>query len=261
MIDIGDQQSIENDLSTYSSHLRNMSEFLVAAGNESLLLIDEMGAGTDPAFGGGIAEAILSNLVSGGSWGVVTTHYANLKTLPERLGGIRNGAMLFDSERLTPLFKLVIGKPGSSYAMELARKSGLPGAIIQEAKNLIGAELVGLEALMRRTENEKVATEKLKQELARRDQQLKEQLSKYEKLSAELESKKKEIISRAKDEASALLRETNREIEKTIRHIKENKAEKKEKKRPKPAWLELIWQRADPHLMNPSIYGDAEQRK
>ena len=239
MIDIGDQQSIENDLSTYSSHLRNMSQFLLHAGRSSLQLIDEMGAGTDPAFGGGIAEAVLSSLVRAGSWGVITTHYANLKTLPARLPGIRNGAMLFDADRLTPLFRLVIGKPGSSYAMELARKSGLPQQIMKEAEALIGAGLVGLEALMRRTETEKVATEKLKSELARRDQQLKEQLARYEKLSTELEQKKKEIITRAKDEASALLRETNREIEKTIRHIRENKAEKKETRKVRQKLTEL----------------------
>jgi len=242
MIDIGDQQSIENDLSTYSSHLRNMSQFLRNSGGGTLQLIDEMGAGTDPSFGGGIAEAVLSSLVRNGSWGVITTHYANLKTLPARLPGIRNGAMLFDADRLTPLFRLVIGKPGSSYAMELARKSGLPQQIMKDAEALIGSGLVGLEALMRRTENEKVATEKLKSELLKKDQQLKEQLTRYEKLSTELEQKKKEIIARAKDEASALLRETNREIEKTIRHIRENKAEKKETRKVRQKLTELTEQ-------------------
>ncbi|MFZ9981553.1 MAG: endonuclease MutS2 [Cyclobacteriaceae bacterium] len=253
LIDIGDQQSIENDLSTYSSHLRNMSGFLAAAGNDALVLIDEMGAGTDPSFGGGIAEAVLTSLVRAGTWGVVTTHYANLKTLSERVPGILNGAMLFDAERLTPLFRLAIGKPGSSYAMELARKSGLPPAIIKDAEAIIGSGLVGLEALMRRTESEKVATEKLKTELASKDRQLREQLTRYEKLSAELEAKKKEIITRAKDEASALLRETNREIEKTIRHIRENKAEKKETKKVRQKLTELTEQVKAPATVKPTI--------
>jgi DNA mismatch repair protein MutS2 len=228
LLDIGDQQSIENDLSTYSSHLRNMATFVEYAGASSMVLIDEMGAGTDPAFGGGIAEAVLVALVRKKSWGLVTTHYANLKTLSSRMGGIRNGAMLFDSERLTPLFLLQIGKPGSSYAMELARKSGLGQAVILEAESIIGTGLVGLEALMRKTETEKVQIEKLKTALQQKETQLQQQTSRYQKLSAELEEKKKEILSRAKASAADLLRDTNREIEKTIRHIRENKAEKKE---------------------------------
>lgn len=238
-VDIGDQQSIENDLSTYSSHLRNMAAFISAAAPDSLMLIDEMGAGTDPAFGGGIAEAVLISLIKSGAWGIVTTHYANLKSLSGRISGICNAAMLFDSDRLAPLFRLEIGKPGSSYAMELSRKSGLPREIINEAEKIIGSDLVGLETLMRRTEQEKIATERLKLELSVKDSQLKEQMSRYEKLSDELESRKKEILTKARDEASALLRETNREIEKTIRHIRENKAEKKETKKVRQKLTEL----------------------
>jgi DNA mismatch repair protein MutS2 len=227
-LDIGDQQSIENDLSTYSSHLRNMAAFVKHSGQSSLVLIDEMGSGTDPAFGGGIAEAILVSLVRKKAWGMVTTHYANLKTLSARMGGIINGAMLFDSERLTPLFQLQIGKPGSSYAMELARKSGLGEAVIREAESIIGAGLVGLEALIRKTETEKAEIEKLRAALLQKEQQLREQTSRYQKLSTALEEKKKEILLKAKASAAELLRDTNREIEKTIRHIRENKAEKKE---------------------------------
>ena len=231
MLDIGDQQSLENDLSTYSSHLKNMAVFTRSAGERSLVLIDEMGAGTDPAFGGGIAEAVLTRLIERKAWGVVTTHYANLKTLSTRSAGILNGAMLFDADRLTPMFVLDIGKPGSSYAMELARKSGLDREVITSAESLIGAGLVGLEHLMRKTETEKVQVERLRRELEQKERKLKDLTMRYERMSEELEGKKKEIIVKAKESAAALLRDTNREIEKTIRHIRENKAEKKETKK------------------------------
>jgi len=231
LLDIGDQQSLENDLSTYSSHLKNMAVFTRSAGGHSLVLIDEMGAGTDPAFGGGIAEAVLTDLIARKAWGVVTTHYANLKTLSTRTAGILNGAMLFDAERLTPMFLLDIGKPGSSYAMELARKSGLDREVIASAERLIGAGLVGLEHLMRKTETEKVQVERLRRELEQKERKLKDLTVRYEQMSAELEGRKKEIIVKAKESAAALLRDTNREIEKTIRHIRENKAEKKETKK------------------------------
>jgi len=238
-LDIGDQQSIENDLSTYSSHLKNMAGFLEAAGNRSLVLMDELGSGTDPAFGGGIAEAVLSEIVKQGAWGLVTTHYANLKTLPERISGIENAAMLFDSAQLKPLFILQIGKPGSSYAMELARKSGLPSRVIQDAERLIGTGLIGLEELMQKTESDKVTVQRLKTDLEKREKLLNDQVAKYERLTAELQSGKKEIIDQAKREAENLLSGTRREIEKTIRHIKENRAEKKETKKAREKLSEL----------------------
>lgn len=231
LLDIGDQQSIENDLSTYSSHLKNMAAFLRHAGNRTLFLIDELGAGTDPAFGGGIAEAVLDRLVSLGAWGLVTTHYANLKTLASRKGGIRNGAMLFDSKKMTPLFRLEVGKPGSSYALELARGSGLPSAVLVTAEQLIGAGLVGLEDLMRRTEEEKVRVEKLRKDLEQQERRFREESGRFEQMSRDLEVRKKEIMARAREDASNLLKQTNREIEKTIRHIRENKAERKETKK------------------------------
>jgi DNA mismatch repair protein MutS2 len=227
-LDIGDQQSIENDLSTYSSHLKNMAVFIRQANHQSLVLMDELGAGTDPNFGGGIAEAVLSELIQKKAWGVVTTHYYNLKSLAANTPGIRNGAMLFDTDKLRPLFQLEIGKPGSSFAMELARQSNLPASTLTRAKELIGEGLTGLEVLMKKVMEEKVTLEKEKREMEIRMCKLQSEVARYEQLSGELDSKKKEIITKAKTEAAMLLQETNREIEKTIRHIRENKAEKKE---------------------------------
>jgi DNA mismatch repair protein MutS2 len=227
-LDIGDQQSIENDLSTYSSHLKNMAFFLHHSNHNTLVLLDELGAGTDPNFGGGIAESILDGLLKRNVWGVATTHYYNLKLFASNHNSIRNGAMLFDSKKLAPLFQLEIGKPGSSFALEIARKTGLPYETIQKAEKIIGQELTGLESLMKSVAEEKQSLDKRQKEVKEQEQKLSETLSRYEILSLELTSKKKEILDKAKTEASNLLKETNREIEKTIRHIRENKAEKKE---------------------------------
>jgi DNA mismatch repair protein MutS2 len=227
-IDIGDQQSIENDLSTYSSHLKNMNYFLRNADDRSLVLMDELGSGTDPNFGGGIAQAVLAQLVSIRVWGVATTHYYNLKVFAANTPGIANGAMLFNTQKLEPLFVLEIGKPGSSFALEIARKTGLPPGIIHNAEEIIGKDLAGLESLMKSVADDKLHNTKRSAELKRKEQELAEQMEYYEKVTGEIESKKKEIIERARTEASGLLKETNREIEKTIRHIRENKAERKE---------------------------------
>lgn len=227
-LDIGDQQSIENDLSTYSSHLRNMAVFLESANDKSLVLLDELGSGTDPNFGGAIAEAVLQELLDKRVWGVATTHYYNLKLFAGQRQGIRNAAMRFDSEHLQPLYILDIGKPGSSFALEIAKKTGLPDSTLQKAEQLVGKDLAGFETLVRNLEKERQElSEKIKR-LEREESQLKQSLAKYQALSSDLETRKKEIISKAKDEAAGLLRETNREIEKTIRHIRENKAERKE---------------------------------
>jgi DNA mismatch repair protein MutS2 len=227
-LDIGDQQSIENDLSTYSSHLKNMAFFMSNANHSTLVLLDELGAGTDPNFGGGIAQAVLNTLLDKGVWGVATTHYYNLKIFAENRSGIRNGAMLFDVKKLEPLFRLEIGQPGSSFALEIARKTGLTNETIAAAEEIIGHKLTGLDALIRSVGDEKQELIKKATELRQKDQKLGEELARYQKLSGEIESRKKEIINSAKNEASHILKETNREIEKTIRHIRENKAEKKE---------------------------------
>lgn len=227
-LDIGDQQSIENDLSTYSSHLKNMAAFLRSASTKSLVLMDELGSGTDPNFGGAIAQAILEALVNKHVWGVATTHYYNLKLFAGQHAGIRNAAMRFDDKNLVPLYVLDIGKPGSSFALEIARKTGLPYETLQAAEKLVGKDLVGLETLVRSLEKERQQLSEKVKRMEHQENTLKQSLSKYQTLSTELETRKKEIINKAKGEAQMLLKETNREIEKTIRHIRENKAEKKE---------------------------------
>jgi DNA mismatch repair protein MutS2 len=227
-LDIGDQQSIENDLSTYSSHLRNMAAFIQHASDKSMVLMDELGSGTDPNFGGAIAQAVLEALLRKRVWGVATTHYYNLKLFAGQRQGIVNGAMRFDDKNLVPLYVLDIGKPGSSFALEIARKTGLPKQMLEDAEKLVGKDLAGFETLVRTLERERQdLTERIKR-MERQEADLKQSLTKYQTLSSELESRKKEIITKAKDEAAELLKETNREIEKTIRHIRENKAERKE---------------------------------
>ncbi len=238
-LDIGDQQSIENDLSTYSSHLKNMNFFLENANAGTLVLMDELGAGTDPNFGGGIAEAILSSLLQKKVWGVATTHYYNLKLFASNRKDIRNGSMQFDTRKLQPLFQLDIGKPGSSFALEIARKIGLPPSTIEQAEQIIGKELTGLETLMKTVAEEKQLLQRSQLEYAANERKLAEEREHYQKLNSELEAKKKEIIDRAKTEATTLLKETNREIEKTIRHIRENKAEKKETRKVRQGLVDL----------------------
>ncbi len=228
MLDIGDQQSIENDLSTYSSHLRNMNVFIQSAGDRSLVLLDELGSGTDPNFGGAIAQSILDSLLQKRVWGLATTHYYNLKLFAGQHQGIRNAAMRFDDKNLMPLFVLDIGKPGSSFALEIAKKIGLPDSTLLEAEKLVGKDLAGFETLVRSMEKERQEMTEKANRLDRQESELKQSLSKYQSLYSELESRKKEIITKAKEDASNLLKHTNREIEKTIRHIKENNAEKKE---------------------------------
>jgi DNA mismatch repair protein MutS2 len=227
-IDIGDQQSIENDLSTYSSHLKNMAFFLNNATGKSLILMDELGAGTDPNFGGAIAQSILHSLLDKKAWGVATTHYYNLKLFAGQHAGVRNAAMRFDEKNLLPLYQLDIGKPGSSFALEIAQKTGLPKNALEEAQQLVGKELMGFESLVRNLEKDKNELTERVRNLEKQERELKALLSKYDSLTHELESRKKEIIEKAKVEANSLLRETNKEIEKTIRHIRANQAERKE---------------------------------
>ncbi|HYF67952.1 MAG TPA: endonuclease MutS2 [Ohtaekwangia sp.] len=227
-LDIGDQQSIENDLSTYSSHLRNMNVFLQQATNKSLVLLDELGSGTDPNFGGAIAEAILDGLLKKRVWGVATTHYYNLKLFAGQHQGIQNAAMRFDDKNLVPLYMLDPGKPGSSFALEIARKTGLPQETLTQAEKLVGKDLAGFETLVRSMEKERQETSERIRQLEIQEVEMKKALSKYQTLSSELETKKKEIINKAKEDAAELLRDTNRQIEKTIRHIRENRAEKNE---------------------------------
>lgn len=230
-VDIGDQQSIENDLSTYSSHLKNMAQFTQSGNDQTLVLLDELGSGTDPNFGGAIAQAILQDLLKRKVWGVATTHYYNLKLFAGQVQGIRNAAMRFDEKNLLPLYRLDIGKPGSSFALEIAHKTGLPEEVLNKARQLAGSELVGFETLARELEKERNTLTKKSVLLEQKNKELDVLLRKYENLSGELEEKKKVILTKAKEEAQQLLAQTNREIEKTIRHIRENQAQKTETKK------------------------------
>lgn len=245
LLDIGDQQSIENDLSTYSSHLRNMKTFIEHANSKSLVLMDELGSGTDPNFGGAIAQAILEELLRKHVWGLATTHYYNLKLFAGQRQGIRNAAMRFDDMNLVPLYILDIGKPGSSFALEIARKIGLPQQTLQEAEKLVGRDLAGFEKLVRSLEKEKQLLSEKTKKLERQESEMKQALTKYQSLSTDIETRKKEIINKAKEEASNLLKDTNREIEKTIRHIRANQAHKLETQKVRKN-LQTLTQRVEP---------------
>ncbi len=231
LIDIGDQQSIENDLSTYSSHLKNMALFISRAKENSLVLIDELGSGTDPNFGGAIAQAILHALLRKRVWCIATTHYYNLKVFAGKTPGIRNGAMRFDETTLKPVYVLDIGKPGSSFAMEIAEKTGIPSEVLGEAKMLAGSELLNFDRLLRQLQTDSA---KLQQKLAEAEQTSKLLTEEKTMLQQEIESlefRKRQMLDEARAEARRLLQEANREIEKTIRHIRENQAQKSETKK------------------------------
>ena len=225
-IDIGDEQSLENDLSTYSSHLINMKELLEHGNERSLFLIDEFGTGTEPQLGGAIAEAILLKMNEKKSFGVVTTHYANLKLLADNHPGIVNGAMLFDTRYLQPLYVMMIGKPGSSFAFEIAKKIGFPHEILDSAAEISGREHLDFDQQLQQLEIEKKEVRKKEYELKVADKLLDEVVTKYKNHLAEIEKKKKQLLHEANKEAQALIDGANAKIERTIREIKEAQAEK-----------------------------------
>ena len=227
MLDIGDEQSIEDDLSTYSSHLRNMKHFVRNANGHTLLLIDEFGTGTEPMIGGAIAEAVLSQLNEQHAFGVVTTHYSNLKHLAERTDGIINGAMLYDRGQLKPLFQLSIGQAGSSFAVEIARQIGLPELIIQRATDIVGEEHIDYDKHLQDIARDKRYWENKRQNIRQKEKHLEEKIAHYEEQMAGIKAKKRAILEEANAEAADLLRKSNATIERTIREIKEAKAEKK----------------------------------
>lgn len=230
-VDMGDEQSIENDLSTYSSHLENMKVMLNHANEASMVLIDEFGTGTDPEFGGAIAEAILEQLIRRNVSGVITTHYGSLKEMAEHQDGITNAAMQFDLKALKPLYVLEMDKPGSSFALEVAANIGLPKRVVQQAKKIAGTDSVGVETLINQlSQKERELRDKMA-EVKQMEQQLKVSLQTYQSRSAQLEEKKAAILEKARAEAQQILDTTNKQIEKTIRHIKENKAHKSETKK------------------------------
>ncbi len=225
-IDIGDEQSLENDLSTYSSHLINMKELLEHGNARTLFLIDEFGTGTEPQLGGAIAEAILLKMNEKNSFGVVTTHYANLKLLADNHPGIVNGAMLFDTRYLQPLYVMMIGKPGSSFAFEIAKKIGFPNEILDSAAEISGREHLDFDQQLQQLEIEKKEVRKKEYELKVADKLLDEIVTKYKNHLAEIEKKKKQLLHEANKEAQALIDGANAKIERTIREIKEAQAEK-----------------------------------
>lgn len=225
MVDIGDEQSIENDLSTYSSHLLHMKYFTDFANGQTLFLVDEFGTGTDPQFGGPLAEAILNQLKQKHAFGIVTTHYSNLKNYASNNKGLENACMLFDHDNLQPLYILEQGKPGSSYAFELATKSGLNPHILNYAKSRVGDKQKRVDEILIELEKEKKHALDIKQRFTEKEEKTNKILAEYEKLKSEIETNRKQLIKQAKMEALAIISEANSTIEATIREIKEKQAD------------------------------------
>ena len=225
-IDIGDDQSLENDLSTYSSHLQNIRDILTHATPHSLVLLDEFGAGTEPAAGGAIAEAVLARLDAMGVYGVITTHYTNLKLYADKSSGVVNGAMLFDGAAIKPLFQLQQGMPGNSFAFELARKMGLPADVVKDAEERAGSEFVNIERNLRQiARSRRVLDEKLAR-IKTTDKTLESLTDRYQKELEDVKALKKRMLDEAREQAAEILAEANRQVEKTIRDIREAQAER-----------------------------------
>ncbi len=241
-ISIGDSQSIENDLSTYSSHLLQMKTICENADKDSMFLIDECGAGTDPSIGGAIAESILEYLNEIKAWGVVTTHYSNLKHLALNHSSIINGAMLFDNEKMLPLFTLSIGTPGSSFAFEIAQRIGLSKNIIESAKQKVGTAQVRFEQELQQIEVEKLSLQKERRRMTEYDEELYKIVQKYKVLEERLSLEKKDILNQARSQAKEILQGANSRIEKTIEQIHSSKAEKEKVKQLKQEVKEHIEQ-------------------
>jgi len=226
MIDIGDEQSIENDLSTYSSHLMNMKQMMKQANARTLLLIDEFGSGTEPTIGGAIAEAMLKQFWQRETFGVITTHYQNLKQFAEGHPGVVNGAMLYDRHEMQALFQLAIGQPGSSFAIEIARKTGIPEEVIKDASDIVGSEYIQSDKYLQDIVRDKRYWEGKRQTIHQHEKSLESKINRYEDELNEIERQRKEILRKAKEQAEELLRESNKKIENAIREIREVQAEK-----------------------------------
>ena len=225
-IDIGDEQSIEDDLSTYSSHLTNMKIMMKNCNERSLILIDEFGGGTEPQIGGAIAEAVLKRFNQKQTFGVITTHYQNLKHFAEDHDGVVNGAMLYDRHLMQALFQLQIGNPGSSFAVEIARKIGLPEDVISDASEIVGSEYINADKYLQDIVRDKRYWEGKRQTIRQREKHMEETIARYQTEIEELQKSRKEILQKAKEEAEQLMQEANARIENTIRAIKEAQAEK-----------------------------------
>ena len=231
MIDIGDEQSIQDELSTYSSHLRNMRAFVRESDECTLVLIDEMGTGTEPLIGGAIAEAILRELVNRRVFGIITTHYTNLKHFAEQTPGVVNGAMLYDRGAMRPLFQLSIGQAGSSFAIEIARQIGLSEPIIRYATDLVGEEHIDYDKQLQDIARDKRYWEKKREAIRKKEKVLEERIAQYEEQMSGIKAKKKEMLEEARQQAADLLQQSNATIERTIREIKEAKADKEKTKK------------------------------
>lgn len=231
LIDIGDEQSIENDLSTYSSHLLNMKNMMKSANDRTLILIDEFGTGTEPQIGGAIAESVLGQFCKKQAWGVITTHYQNLKHFADSHEGIANGAMLYDRHEMRALFQLQIGQPGSSFAIEIARKIGLPEEVINEASDIVGRDYIQSDKYLQDIVRDKRYWESKRQGIHQHEKNMQQTIERYESQVEEIERERKAILARAKEQAEELLRESNRKIENAIREIRESQAEKEAAKR------------------------------
>ena len=230
MIDIGDEQSIQDELSTYSSHLRNMKAFVRHADDRTLFLVDEMGTGTEPLIGGALAEAVLRQLVQQGAFGIVTTHYTNLKHFAEQTPHVVNGAMLYDRGAMRPLFQLSIGQAGSSFAIEIARQTGLSESIIQYATDLVGEEHIDYDKQLQDIARDKRYWENKRQSIRQKEKALEERIAQYDEQMSGIKAKKKEMLEEARQQAADLLQKSNATIERTIREIKEAKADKERTK-------------------------------
>jgi len=230
LIDIGDEQSLENDLSTYSSHLLNMKIFLKTINERSAILIDEFGSGTEPTVGGAIAESLLAQFLERKTFGVITTHFSNLKYFAAEAKGIANGAMMFDVQKIQPMFKLEMGKPGSSFAFEIARKIGLPESVLTSAAEKVGDGYVSMERQLRQIARDKSYWESKREKVKKNEKRLEELVAKYEKELSEVKELRKEVIDNARQEAKLLVANANKSIERTIREIKESNADKERTK-------------------------------
>jgi len=230
MIDIGDQQSITDELSTYSGHLYNMKVMMKQAGPRSLILIDEMGSGTEPQIGAAIAQAMLHRLLDSGTWGIITTHYQNLKYFAQEHQGIVNGAMLYDRQEMQPLFQLQIGMPGSSFAIEIARKIGLPQEVITEAAETVGSDYIQSDKYLQDIVRDKRYWENKRQAVHQKEKHLDDLITRYEADLSSLSQKRKDVIQEAKEQAASMLKESNKKIENTIRTIREAQAQKEKTK-------------------------------
>ena len=229
-IDIGDQQSIENDLSTYSSHLQNMKLFLSKGGNETLILIDEMGSGTEPQIGGAIAQSILEQLNEHQVMGVVTTHYQNLKQFAEDTDGVVNGAMLYDRQHMQPLFQLSVGYPGSSFAIEIARKTGLPREVIDKASEIVGSDYINMDKYLLDIVRDRRYWENKRQDVRAKEKRLDQLIADYDERLEGIRAEHRQIIHDARNEAEEILRTSNAQIERTIKEIRAQQAEKERTK-------------------------------